>query len=55
MIKKILSSSWIGIVLLFMYSPILILAGYSFLDTPTIGASGNFSLQNYITLFTSRS
>lgn len=30
MIKKILSSSWIGIVLLFMYSPILILAGYSF-------------------------
>jgi spermidine/putrescine transport system permease protein len=53
MIKKILSSSWIGIVLLFMYSPILILAGYSFLDTPTIGASGNFSLQNYITLFTS--
>ncbi|OPZ91556.1 MAG: Inner membrane ABC transporter permease protein YdcV [Firmicutes bacterium ADurb.Bin419] len=52
MIKKILSSSWIGIVLLFMYSPILILTGYSFLDTPTIGASGNFSFQNYITLFT---
>lgn len=52
MIKKILSSSWIGIVLLFMYSPILILTVYSFLDTPTIGASGNLSFQNYITLFT---
>lgn len=52
MIKKILSSSWIGIVLLFMYSPILILSVYSFLDTPTIGASGNFTFQNYVTLFT---
>jgi spermidine/putrescine transport system permease protein len=52
MIKKIISSSWIGIVLLFMYSPILILSVYSFLDTPTIGASGNFSFQNYVTLFT---
>ncbi len=53
MIKKILSGSWIGIVLLFMYSPILILAVYSFMNTPVIGGSGSFSLQNYITLFTS--
>lgn len=52
MIKKIISSSWIGIVLLFMYFPILILTVYSFLDTPIIGASGNFSFQNYVTLFT---
>lgn len=52
MIKKIIRSSWIGIVLLFMYFPILILAVYSFLDTPTIGASGNLSIQNYVKLFT---
>ncbi|HWQ29905.1 MAG TPA: ABC transporter permease [Negativicutes bacterium] len=52
MMKKILSSAWLGIVLLFIYFPILILAVYSFLDTPTIGASGNFSFQNYVKLFT---
>lgn len=52
MIKKIISASWLGIVLLFIYLPILILAVYSFLDTPIIGASGNFSMQNYVTLFT---
>lgn len=53
MIKKILRSSWLILVLLFMYLPILILAVYSFTDTPTIGTSGNFSLDNYKTLFTS--
>ncbi|QNU66143.1 ABC transporter permease [Ruminiclostridium herbifermentans] len=52
MIKKIMRSLWLGIVLLFIYLPILILAGYSFLDTPTIGASGSFTLQNYVKLFT---
>lgn len=50
--KKIVSSAWLGIVLLFVYFPILILAVYSFLDTPTIGATGHFSIQNYQTLFT---
>lgn len=50
--KKILSSAWLGIVLIFIYFPILILAVYSFLDTPTIGATGHFSLENYIKLFT---
>lgn len=53
MIKKILRSSCLILVLLFMYLPILILAVYSFTDTPTIGTSGNFSLDNYKTLFTS--
>ncbi len=53
MIKKILRSSWMILVLLFMYLPILILAVYSFTDTATIGTSGNFSLDNYKTLFTS--
>ena len=52
MIKKILRSSWLAIVLLFMYLPILILMVYSFTDTETIGTHGNFSVNNYITLFT---
>ena len=45
-------SAWLGIVLLFMYLPVMILAVYSFTDTATIGTHGNFSLQNYKTLFT---
>jgi spermidine/putrescine transport system permease protein len=52
MMKKIAGSAWLGIVLLFMYFPIVILAVYSFMDTPTIGTSGHFSLQNYVKLFT---
>ena len=52
MMKKILSSTWLGIVLIFVYFTIFILAVYSFLDTPTIGATGHFSLQNYVKLFT---
>jgi spermidine/putrescine transport system permease protein len=50
--RKLFSSAWLGIVLLFMYLPIVILAVYSFMDTPAIGASGNFTLQNYVKLFT---
>lgn len=41
--------------LLFLYLPILILAVYSFTDSTTIGAIRHFSLQNYITLFTTDS
>lgn len=52
MMKKILKSSLLGLVLLFMYLPIVILIVYSFTDTATIGTHGNFSMQNYITLFT---
>ena len=40
------------LVLLFIYAPILILAVYSFTDATTIGTAGSFSVQNYITLFT---
>ena len=50
--KKAFSTVWLALVLLFMYLPILILAVYSFTDTATIGTSGNFSLDNYVTLFT---
>ncbi len=50
--KKILSYSWLAIVALFMYIPVLILAFYSFTDSTTIGAVRGFSLHNYVTLFT---
>lgn len=52
MIKKIFTASWISIVLLFMYLPIIILAVYSFTNSTTIGAIREFSLSNYKTLFT---
>lgn len=52
MMKKILRSSWLVLVLLFMYLPIMILIVYSFTDTAIIGTTGKFSLQNYKTLFT---
>lgn len=52
MMRKIFRGAWLSLVLLFMYLPILILAVYSFTDTAIIGTTGNFSLQNYKTLFT---
>ena len=50
--KKLFQCAWIGMVLLFLYAPILILAVYSFTESTMIGAIRGFSLQNYITLFT---
>ncbi|QOX65937.1 ABC transporter permease [Anoxybacterium hadale] len=50
--RKIMGGAWLGLVLLFLYLPILILAVYSFTDTPTIGTSGDFSFRNYSKLFT---
>ena len=52
MMKKIWKSLVIVFVLLFLYLPILILAVYSFTDAAQIGAIRGFSLNNYITLFT---
>ena len=52
MMKKGISSAFIALVLLFMYFPILIIAVYSFTDAANIGTISSFSLQNYITLFT---
>lgn len=54
MIRKIFRTAWLGLVLLFMYLPILILMVYSFTDTATIGSIGGFSLGNYVTLFTKK-
>lgn len=53
MMKKTLQSAWLGIVLAFMYLPVVMLMIYSFSDTATIGTKGNFSLQNYEHLFRS--
>lgn len=52
MIKKYIKYAILFLVLLFMYLPILILAVYSFTDASNIGPFKGFSLQNYITLFT---
>ena len=38
MMKKILSHTWLVLVALFMYVPVLILAFYSFTESTAIGA-----------------
>ncbi len=50
--KRVLQSGCIWLVLLFLYAPILILVVYSFTDSTMIGTIRGFSLQNYVTLFT---
>lgn len=52
MIRKMWKSAVMAVVLLFLYLPILVLAVYSFTDATNIGAIRGFSLQNYVTLFT---
>lgn len=52
MVKKGLQGLWIGLVFLFLYLPILILAVYSFTSSTMIGAIRGFSLKHYVTLFT---
>lgn len=52
MVKRGIQIFWIGLVFLFLYLPILILAVYSFTDSTMIGAIRNFSLKHYVTLFT---
>ena len=49
--KKLGKLTFICLVLVFMYAPILILAVYSFTDSANIGAIRGFSLHNYVTLF----
>lgn len=50
--KKIAKWAFMALVLAFLYAPILILVVYSFTDSTQIGAIRSFSLQNYVTLFT---
>jgi spermidine/putrescine transport system permease protein len=49
---KFFQGFWIWLVLLFLYAPILILAFYSFTSATMIGTIREFSLDNYVTLFT---
>ncbi len=51
--KKILTTGFMILVLLFVYLPIMVLAVYSFTDSATIGTIHAFSLENYQYLFTS--
>lgn len=50
-IIKCVKSVIIGLVLLFMYAPILVLAVFSFSSTDTIGTGGEFSFVHYEKLF----
>lgn len=49
--KKSIQYLCIGLVLTFLYAPILILVFYSFTNATMIGATRGFSLHNYQTLF----
>lgn len=51
MIKKCIKAFYIGLVLLFLYAPILLLAVYSFNEADMIGTWGNFSFVHYQKLF----
>lgn len=50
--RRLFQKSWLLLVLIFMYAPILILAVYSFTDSTMIGKVRAFSIDNYVTLFT---
>ena len=50
--KKAIRPVFIALMLAFLYAPILILAFYSFTDATQIGSFRNFTIDNYITLFT---
>ncbi|MBO5146792.1 MAG: ABC transporter permease [Lachnospiraceae bacterium] len=52
MTKKLVSTVFLGLMIVLLYLPIFILAVYSFTDSANIGAIHGFSLQNYVTLFT---
>lgn len=54
MTKKFGKGFFMSLVLAFLYAPILILIVYSFTTSTHIGAIRGFSLQNYVTLFTTR-
>lgn len=50
--RKVVCRLWLGFVFLFLYAPIMILAVYSFTKSTMIGRIRGFSLENYVTLFT---
>ena len=52
MVRKLLVKSFIGIVLIILYLPIVWMIVFSFTDTPSFSGWNGFSFQNYIDLFT---
>ncbi len=52
MVKKIIQRIWLALVFLFLYLPVLVLLVYSFTSSTVIGAIRGFSLEHYVTLFT---
>ena len=51
MVKKILAKSYIWIILLVMYAPILTLIAFSFTEAKNIGSWTGFSFQLYLDMF----
>ena len=51
MVKKILAKSYLWLILLLLYAPILLLVFFSFTDTTTIGTWNGFSFKPYQNLF----
>lgn len=51
MVKKILTYAFLALVLLFVYTPILVLVVFSFTDTTVIGQWSGFSFNLYAKLF----
>jgi len=51
MVKKILAKTYIWLILIFMYLPILVLVAYSFIDSKIIGVGGPFTWDLYVKLF----
>ena len=52
MARKLIRPLFLFLILMFLYLPILLLAFYSFTSSTHIGAIRGFSMQNYVTLFT---
>ncbi len=50
--KQVMATVVLALVMLFLYAPILVLMVYSFTTSTHIGAIHGFSLDNYVTLFT---
>ena len=55
MVRKILVKSFIAIILIMLYLPIVWMIVFSFTDTPSFSNWNGFTLDNYINLFTGES
>lgn len=51
MVKKILAKSYIYLILLLLYAPILVLIVFSFTDSETLGVWNGFSFKLYLNMF----